>query len=68
MGLIRNPLHINSSISFQQAGFDCDHLQDSLALTGRKSTVLKCNTEKFLLSHIPIHMDTGTSMYFSTLK
>lgn len=67
-GLIRNLLEINRILKFWQAGFECGSLLDCLALTGMKGAVLKCNTKKFPLPHIPIHMNIGTAPYFSTLK
>lgn len=68
MGLMGNPLEITGSVSFQQARFECGSEAQAVLETGMKGTLLECNTKKFLLPHIPIHMNIGTSSYFRTLN
>lgn len=68
VGLMRNPLEITGSLSFQQAGFECGSEAQAVLETGMKGTLLKHNTKKFLLPHVPIHVNIGTSSYFSTLN
>lgn len=68
LSVIRNPLQINGSLSFQQAGFECRSLWGCSDLSGWKAQHWNAIQTKFLLPHIPIYRNIRASTYFSTLK